>query len=129
MPLMPCFYEVADLQQSSIDFIAISALCGLAAVIGNGMRIAPKKHDNNWKIVPNLWGALIGQSSTMKAPAMKAALAPITCLQKQWYKEWLKQKEKQEIEEILETLDKSEKKKQAHKAIKKGECETARALL
>ncbi len=40
---------------------------------------------------------------------MKAALAPITCLQKQWYKEWLKQKEKQEIEEILETLDKSKK--------------------
>lgn len=126
--LMNYVYDVADSQQAPMDFIAISALCGLAAVIGNGVRIAPKQHDD-WKIVPNLWGALIGQPSTMKTPTMQAALAPITCLQKKWYKDWLKQKEKQEIEEILETLDKSEKKKQAYKAIKKGDLETARALL
>ncbi|PIT68070.1 YfjI family protein [Bartonella tribocorum] len=121
-------YDVADRQQAPLDFVAVSALCGLAALIGNGVRIAPKQHDD-WKIVPNLWGALIGQPSTMKTPTMQAALTPITCLQKKWYKDWLKQKERQEIEEILETLDKSEKKKQAHKAIKKGDLETARALL
>ncbi|WP_375693346.1 YfjI family protein [Bartonella sp. AP23HLJMH] len=121
-------YDVADRQQAPLDFVAVAALCGLAALIGNGVRIAPKQHDD-WKIVPNLWGALIGQPSTMKTPTMQAALTPITCLQKKWYKDWLKQKERQEIEEILETLDKSEKKKQAHKAIKKGDLETARALL
>ncbi|WP_345117685.1 YfjI family protein, partial [Bartonella jaculi] len=121
-------YDIADRQQAPLDFIAVSALCGLAALIGNGVHIAPKQYDD-WKIVPNLWGALIGQPSTMKTPTMQAALAPITRLQKQWYKEWLKQKERQEIEEILETLDKLEKKKQAHKAIKKGDLETARALL
>ncbi|WP_375654219.1 DUF3987 domain-containing protein, partial [Bartonella sp. AP19HLJMH] len=127
-PLINYVYDVADIQQSSIDFVAVSALCGLSAVIGNGVRIAPKQHDD-WKIVPNLWGALIGQPSTMKTPTMQAALTPITCLQKKWYKDWLKQKERQEIEEILETLDKFEKKKQAHKAIKKGDLETAHALL
>ncbi len=121
-------YNVADRQQAPLDFVAVAAVCGLAALIGNGVRVAPKQHDD-WKIVPNLWGALIGQPSTMKTPTMQAALAPITCLQKKWYKEWLKQKERQEIEEILETLDKSEKQKQAHKAIQKGDLETARALL
>ncbi|WP_345119671.1 DUF3987 domain-containing protein, partial [Bartonella pachyuromydis] len=121
-------YDIAERQQAPLDFIAVSALCGLAALIGNGVHIAPKQYDD-WKIVPNLWGALIGQSSTYKTPAMKAALAPITCLQKQWYKEWLKQKEKQEIEERLKSLDKREKERQANKALKKGECETARALL
>ncbi|WP_375678201.1 YfjI family protein, partial [Bartonella sp. AP72JLCBS] len=128
MPFMDYVYDVSERQQAPMDFIAVSALCALAAVIGNGVRIAPKQHDD-WKIVPNLWGALIGQPSTMKTPTMQAALTPITCLQKKWYKDWLKQKEKQEIEEILETLDKSEKKKQAHKAIKKGDLETAHALL
>ncbi len=54
---------------------------------------------------------------------LETALAPITCLQKQWYKEWLKQKER------LESLDKREKEREANKALKKGECETARALL
>ncbi|WP_273721725.1 MULTISPECIES: YfjI family protein [unclassified Bartonella] len=128
MPFMDYIYDVSERQQAPMDFIAVAALCGLAAVIGNGVRVAPKQYDD-WTIVPNLWGALIGQSSTYKTPAMKAALAPITCLQKQWYKEWLKQKEKQEIEERLKSLDKREKERQANKALKKGECETARALL
>ncbi|WP_277623188.1 DUF3987 domain-containing protein [Bartonella krasnovii] len=78
--LMDYVYDVADIQQSSIDFVAISALCGLAAVIGNGVRIAPKQHAN-WTIVPNLWGALIGQPSTMKTPTMEAALAPLYAFQ------------------------------------------------
>ncbi|WP_375614218.1 YfjI family protein [Bartonella sp. AC151YNML] len=128
MPFMDYVYDVSERQQAPMDFIAVSALCALAAVIGNGVRVAPKQHDD-WIVVPNLWGALIGQSSTYKTPAMKAALAPISCLQKEWYKDWLKQKEKQEIEERLETLDKREKERRANKAIRKGECETARALL
>ncbi|EJF87273.1 hypothetical protein MCY_00397 [Bartonella rattimassiliensis 15908] len=121
-------YDIADCQQSPLDFVVVAALYVLVTVIGNGVHIAPKQHDD-WIVVPNLWGALIGQSSTFKTPAMKAALAPISCLQKEWYKDWLKQKEKQEIEEKLETLDKREKERQANKAIRKGECEIARALL
>ncbi|WP_375666646.1 DUF3987 domain-containing protein [Bartonella sp. TT121SHDZB] len=69
-------YDVSQCQQAPMDFIAVSALCALAAVIGNGVRVAPKQHDD-WIVVPNLWGALIGQSSTFKTPAMKAALTPI----------------------------------------------------
>ncbi len=129
MPLMDYIYEVADLQQSSLDFIAISALCGLAAVIGNGVRIAPKKHDNNWKIVPNLWGALVGQPSTLKTPTMQAALTPLYAFQEEWHKEWLKKKEQQETKDILSELDKREKKKQAYKALKDQDEEQAFALL
>ncbi len=70
MPFMDYIYDVSERQQAPIDFIAVSALCGLAAVIGNGVRIAPKQHDD-WTIVPNLWGALIGQPSTMKTPTLK----------------------------------------------------------
>ncbi len=68
-PLMDYVYDVADSQQAPMDFIAISALCALAAVIGNGVRIAPKQH-TNWKIVPNLWGAIVGEPSTMKTGTM-----------------------------------------------------------
>ncbi|WP_244427337.1 DUF3987 domain-containing protein [Bartonella rattimassiliensis] len=65
-----------------MDFIAVSALCASAAVIGNGVRIAPKQHDD-WIVVPNLWGALIGQSSTMKSPTMQAALKPLSIFEKE----------------------------------------------
>ncbi len=69
--------DVSDRQQSPVDFVAVATLCALAAVIGNGVRIAPKQHDNNWKIVPNLWGVIVGEPSTMKTDAMQAALEPL----------------------------------------------------
>ncbi len=128
MPLMDYIYEVADLQQSSLDFIAISALCGLSAVIGNGVRVAPKQHAN-WKIVPNLWGAIVGEPSTMKTDTMEAALARLDVFQEEWHQEWLKKKEQQEKKDILSELDKREKKKQAYKALKDQDEEQALALL
>ncbi len=72
--------DVSDRQQSPVDFVAVATLCALAAVIGNGVRIAPKQHDNNWKIVPNLWGVIVGEPSTMKTETMQAALEPLLCL-------------------------------------------------
>ncbi|WP_142415766.1 YfjI family protein [Bartonella massiliensis] len=127
-PLIDYVYDVSDMQQSSIDFVAISALCGLAAVIGNGVRIAPKQYAN-WEIVPNLWGAIVGQPSTMKTPTMEAALAPLYAFQEEWHQEWIKQKKQQETKDILIELDKREKKKQAYKALKDQDEEHALALL
>ncbi|UNE54947.1 YfjI family protein [Bartonella machadoae] len=122
-------YDIANHQQSPVDFVAVSAICALATVIGNGVRIAPKQHSNNWKIVPNLWGMIIGQPSARKTPAMQAALTPIAHLQKEWYQEWKKQKKRAKIKEILEELNQKEKRKQASKALKKGDSEAANALL
>ncbi len=127
-PLMDYVYDVADSQQAPMDFIAISALCALAAVIGNGVRIAPKQH-TNWKIVPNLWGAIVGEPSTMKTGTMDAALEPLYEFQDEWHQEWVKKKKQQETKEILSELDKREKKKQAYKALKDQDEEQALALL
>ncbi|CAK01436.1 YfjI family protein [Bartonella tribocorum] len=127
-PLMNYVYDVADSQQAPMDFIAISALCALAAVIGNGVRVAPKQHAN-WKIVPNLWGVIVGETSTMKTGSMDAALEPLYEFQDEWHQEWVKKKKQQETKEILSELDKREKKKQAYKALKDHDEEQALALL
>ena len=69
------------------DFAAVTALCGLAAVIGNRVRIRPKQNDD-WEVVPNLWGAIIGRPSAMKSPAMQAALAPIYAIEEHLREKW-----------------------------------------
>ncbi|MET3589297.1 hypothetical protein ABID23_000374 [Bartonella silvatica] len=84
-------YDVVECQQSSLDFVAVSALCALAAVIGNDVRVASKQHAN-WKIVPNLWGAIVGEPSTMKTDTMDAALEPLHVFQEEWHQEWVKKK-------------------------------------
>ena len=79
--------DVADRQQAPADFVAVAAMCGIAAVIGNRFRIRPKEHDD-WEIVPNLWGAIVGRPSAMKTPAMQAALAPLYAIQNDLRKTW-----------------------------------------
>ncbi|EJF86355.1 DUF3987 domain-containing protein [Candidatus Bartonella washoeensis] len=102
-------YDIADRQQSSLDFVAVSAVCALASVIGNGVRIAPKQH-NDWFIFPNLWGVIIGEPSARKTPAMQAALAPLYNLQNEWHKNCQHQNKQAKVNEAFETLHKKRRK-------------------
>lgn len=61
------------------DFIAAAALVALGSVIGARCAIKPKARDS-WLIVPNLWGAIVGDPSAKKSPAWSAALKPLDCL-------------------------------------------------
>lgn len=61
------------------DFIAAAALVALGSIIGARCAIKPKARDN-WLIVPNLWGGIVGDPSAKKSPAWGAALKPLDCL-------------------------------------------------
>jgi Protein of unknown function (DUF3987) len=80
-------FDVADRQQAPPGFAAVAAICGLAVLAGNRVRIRPKQHDD-WEVVPNLWGAIIGRPSAMKSPAMRSALAPLYAIQDSLRKDW-----------------------------------------
>ena len=58
------------------DFIAAAALVALGSVIGARCAIKPKGRDS-WLIVPNVWGAIVGDPSAKKSPAWGAALKPL----------------------------------------------------
>ncbi len=120
--------DVADRQQAPPDFAAVAALCGLASLAGNAVRVRPKQHDD-WEVVPNLWGAIIGRPSAMKSPAMRSALAPVYALQDTLRKEWETAKREAKIEAALSELDAKEASKKAAKAFQDGDREGAKRLL
>ena len=120
--------DVADRQQAPPDFAAVAAICGLAALAGNRVRIRPKQHDD-WEVVPNLWGAIIGRPSAMKSPAMRSALAPLYAIQDSLKKDWEGAQREAGIEAALSGLDAKEAAKNAAKAIKGGDREEAKRLL
>ena len=120
--------DVADRQQAPPDFGAVTALCGLAAMIGNRVRIRPKQNDD-WEVVPNLWGAIIGRPSAMKSPAMQSALGPIYTLQDKLREEWEETIRTAEIDDALSSLDAKDAKKKAERALKSGDREGARGIL
>ncbi len=66
--------------QCPTDYPAVAIVVALSSVIGGRIHIRPKQLDN-WTVTPNLWGVVIGRPSTLKSPAMSAALAPLTELE------------------------------------------------
>jgi hypothetical protein len=120
--------DVSDRQQAPPDFVAVAGLCGLAAVAGNEVRIKPKAHDD-WEIVPNLWGSIIGRPSAMKSPAMRAALAPVFALQDCARSDWETARKEREIDAAISEISGKDAARVAAKAIKAGDQERARRLL
>ena len=74
--LIDYILDISERQQSPPDFVAVCSLCALSSLLGTKATIMPKQKDD-WAVVPNLWGAIVGRPSAMKSPSMKAALAPI----------------------------------------------------
>jgi hypothetical protein len=115
-------------QQSPPDFAAVAALCGLAALAGNKVRMKPKQFDD-WAVVPNLWGAPIGAPSMMKTPAIRSALGPIFDLQDQLKKGWETEQRDVDLEAALSELEAKSAAKKAASALKAGDRDEAKRLL
>ena len=72
----PWITDVAERMQCPMDFPAIGAMISLAGVVGRKVGIRPKRCDD-WLVVPNLWGAIIGRPSAMKSPPLREAMKPL----------------------------------------------------
>jgi putative DNA primase/helicase len=61
--------DIAERMQCPPDFPAVGALVALSSLIGGRAVIAPKARDD-WRVVPNLWGCIVGRPGVMKSPAL-----------------------------------------------------------
>jgi hypothetical protein len=72
--------DVAERMQCPPDFPAVALLTVLSSVIGRRCGIMPKKLDD-WTVVPNLWGMVIGRPGVMKSPPLQEVMRPLQILQ------------------------------------------------
>jgi hypothetical protein len=84
--LAPWVQDIADRLQCPADYVAVSAMTALGAVVGRRVGIKPQQR-TDWVEIPNLWGAFIGQPGMLKSPAMGEALKPIHHLEAEAAKE------------------------------------------
>ncbi|MHC5544446.1 DUF3987 domain-containing protein, partial [Singulisphaera rosea] len=64
----------------SLDFVAVASMVAAATVIGRKVAIRPKRHDD-WTVVPNLWGMIVGRPGLLKTPALNEAMKPLRRLE------------------------------------------------
>jgi len=71
-PLRDWVFDCAERISVAPEYICVAALVGLASLVGD-FAIRPKRRDD-WRVVPNLWGGLMGSPSVKKTPAISEAL-------------------------------------------------------
>ncbi|MBL4775941.1 MAG: DUF3987 domain-containing protein [Mariprofundus sp.] len=111
--------DVSSRMQCPIEFVAVSIMTTFGGVVGKRCSIHPKAHDD-WLVVPNLWGALVGRPSTMKSPAITAATAGVDGLVKEARSEFAEACSQAEINGMIYDAEKKSFKDAITKAVVGG---------
>lgn len=81
-PLRDYITDVANRMQCPIDYVAITAIQVISSVVGAGCGVKPKKEDD-WLVIPNLWGCIVGRPGMMKTPAVSEIIRILETLETQ----------------------------------------------
>ncbi|NCC29337.1 MAG: DUF3987 domain-containing protein [Gammaproteobacteria bacterium] len=120
--------DIAERMQCPPDFPAVGAMVALSSVIGRKAVIRPKQYDD-WVVVPNLWGAVVGRPGIMKSPALASALAPLDRLQVKANRDHQDAKKEHAREERLRAMQGKADEAKAQKLIAQGKRKDAEDLL
>lgn len=119
--------DIAHRMQCPPDFPAVGALVAISSLIGARAVVTPKARDD-WRVVPNLWGLIVGRPGVMKSPALGEVLKPLHRLEATEREAWQAAHDEWEIDNRLAELTAKENEKLAAKKAGKDPA-AARALL
>lgn len=101
--LRPFVQDCSFRMQCPPDYIAVAAINMLSSLIGTACAVKPKKHDD-WLVIPNLWGGIIGDPSTLKTPAINEAFAPLSEIEKEAFLQYQTELQEWERKEKISKL-------------------------
>jgi putative DNA primase/helicase len=80
--------DIAQRMQVPADYPAANAIVTLGGCVNRRAIIQPKREDISWKVVPNLWGAIVGPPGFLKSPVTKAVTSPLVHIEEMWREEY-----------------------------------------
>jgi putative DNA primase/helicase len=118
-PLREWVFDVAKrMDNAAPDFTAAAAVVQAAALIGRKVGIYPKRHDD-WMVIPNLWGSLVGPPASMKTPALEQTIKPTKRLAARAARDHEEALKQHELDKMVAAAEKSALKKQLEDKAKK----------
>jgi putative DNA primase/helicase len=98
--LQPWVKDIADRRQCPLDFVAVPAIVMIASLIGARCSVKPHEKDD-WTVVPNLWGGILGDPGTLKSPVCSEALFPFGYLESKAMESYTEKKVQYEAEKTI----------------------------
>ena len=120
--------DIAERMQCPIDFPAAGAMVALSSVIGRKACIAPRRRDD-WRVIPNLWGLVVGRPGVMKSPALGQVTLPLDRLAATANETYKAAMADYEIRSKLQEMAGKDAEARANKAVKAGRMSEAAQLL
>ena len=74
--LQPWVEDLCERMQIPPDFPAVALMVEAGAIIGRQVGIRPKRFDD-WLVIPNLFGMVVGRPGLLKTPALREALGAV----------------------------------------------------
>ncbi len=110
--------DCAERSGCPIDYLVVSAMVGMAVLIGRKCSMHPKQYDD-WKVVPNLWGVVIGRPSAMKTPAIQAMLKPLKMIERKEKEAYELERSEFELQQVIEKATEEGEISRLKKSVKK----------
>jgi putative DNA primase/helicase len=127
VPFQPWVRDICNRRRCPLDFVAIPAILMMASLIGARCSIKPNSQDD-WTVVPNLWGGILGDPGTLKSPICSEVLFPFWHLELKAKKEYTEKKSQYEAEKTVFLEAKNALEHQIKEAIEKGSEEELASL-
>jgi putative DNA primase/helicase len=118
-PLRAWLKDIADRGCFPLEYPAAAAIVGISGLIGRRIGIRPKRNDD-WQVIPNLWGAIVGPPGIQKSPAIDEALRPLKRLAAAAIEAHEQELHAYEEEKLVSEAKKLSAKKNLEKAAKSG---------
>jgi len=112
--------DIAERMQCAPDFVFVAVIVGLSAILGRKLGIRPKRFDD-WLVVANLWGAVMGVPSVMKTPAVTEGTKPIRRLDAKSKESFQAALAQHQTDALVRKIERKENEKLLRKAIQKQE--------
>lgn len=103
--------------QCPVDYIAVGSMVVLATVLGRKIGIMPKRKDD-WLVIPNLWGMIVGLPSVMKTPALREPMRALDLLEKEGAMQYKQALKEWEAKQMIQEEQKKQIKEQVKKSLK-----------
>jgi len=127
-PLRGWITDVSERMQIPPDFAAAGAVVVAGSLIGRQVGIHPK-HQDDWLVVPNLWGAMVGRPSLLKSPALAEVMKPLAQLVAEAYEDYQEAMLAFEMDVMVAEASKTALKDELKKAAREAASSGARSKL